>query len=373
MKILAVIKKALIMQWRDYWALLLTILSAPFFVFIYFIITSGGSTTYTLHYAYNDTADSSKLKKEILYQLNGVKYSNGISSLRIVESSDTAASKVLIKNREVDLLLMIPKGFADSLKTGKAPNFQIFGEASNPKYSVGLIFTITGIESFVRQYSPIKPIYTFEEKFMGNSQAKSEFDVYAPGIFIFAIIMLILSASLAIIRDVEDKTMLRLKLSRMTVLDYLVGNSIVQWMVGILSFAATYLLALSLGFHSQGSIWLVLLVCSLIILSMIGICLILVAFCRSATMVLIVGNFPLFILMFFTGSMIPMPRNEIIAGFAWNDFLSPTHGVVAMNKIFTFGATISDLKYEMVMMSILTIVYYAIGIYFFKKRHLNVV
>jgi ABC-2 type transport system permease protein len=373
MKILAVIKKSLITQLRDYWVLLLTILSAPFFVFIYYLITSGGSTTYALHYAYADVADSSKMKTEITEQLKAVKYTSGISPLRITETNDTVKSKSLIKNREVDLLLIFPKGFSDSIKMGKAPNFLIYGEVSNPKYSVGLIFAITGIETFVRQYSPAKPIYTFEEKFMGNSQAKSEFDVYAPGIFVFAIIMILFSASLAIIRDVEDKTMLRLKLSRMTVFDYLVGNTFVQWLVGVLSFVTTYWLALVLGFNSEGPVVLVLLICSIMILSMIGICLILVAFCRTATMVLVVGNFPLFILMFFTGSMLPIPRNEIFAGFAWNDILSPTHGVIALNKIFTFGAQLGDLTYEISMMLILTAIYYALGIYLFKKKHLNVV
>jgi ABC-2 type transport system permease protein len=372
MRILAIIKKALIMQLRDYWASILTVISAPFFIFVYYVITSGGSTSYSLHYCFADTIKATNFKSQIFEELKAVQYTNGASPLKITEVSDTMYSKKQIKNREVDVLLIIPKGFTDSLRLGKVPNFEVNGEASNPKYSVGLVFAISGIESFVHKNSVAKPLYTFDEKFLGNSQTKSEFDVYASGIFIFSIIMLLLSASLAIIRDVEDKTMLRLRLSRMTVFDYLAGNSFVQWIVGMISFISTYLLALALGFHSQGSMWLVILVCSLTILSVIGICLILVAFCRNATMVMIVGNFPLFILMFFTGSMIPLPRNEIIAGLAWNDFLSPTHAVVAMNKIFTYGVSLADLRFEISMLLILTVVYYTIGVYLFKKRHLEI-
>ena len=87
-------------------------------------------------------------------------------------------------------------------------------------------------------------------------------------------------------------------------------------------------------------------------------------------MVMIVGNFPLFILMFFTNSMFPLPRNEIISGFAINDILPPTHAVNALNKIFTFGVGLKDIAYEIIMLVILTAVYYAIGIYYFKKKHL---
>jgi ABC-2 type transport system permease protein len=166
--------------------------------------------------------------------------------------------------------------------------------------------------------------------------------------------------------------MLRLKLTRMTVLDYLIGNTLVQWLVGIVSFGITLWLAKMLGFNSAGSLWLVLLVCSLCILSILAVCLILVAFCKNATMVMIVGNFPLFILMFFTGSMMPLPRHELFAGFALNDILPPTHAVIAMNKIFTYGSSLNEIHYELLMLSGLTLVYFIVGLVLFRKNHLNV-
>jgi ABC-2 type transport system permease protein len=370
MRIFAIIKKALIMQFRDFWALLLTILSAPFFILIYYLMTGGSSTTYTVNYYYSDTDSSSLIKNQLVSELKAVKYANGKAALNVFEAEDTVLVKTLIKNRKVDLLITFPPGFADSLMAGNVPNFMISGEASNPKYSIGTIFTLTAIESLVEKFTRNKPLYTFQEKFMGNSMTKSEFDIYAPGIFIFSIIMLILSASLSIIRDIEDKTMIRLKLTKMTVFDYLLGNTFVQWLIGVLSFGLTMWLAIILGFNSQGSTILILLVCSLTILSVIAICLILVSFCKNATMVMIVGNFPLFILMFFTGAMIPLPRNEIISGFALNDILPPTHAVIALNKIFTFGARIQEIRYELLMLAILTIFYYSIGIWLFKRNHL---
>jgi ABC-2 type transport system permease protein len=371
MRIAAIIKKAIIMQVRDYWALLLTILSAPFFVFVYFAMTGGGSTTYAVSYFYADQSSGKEVKSMFLQELGAINYSGGKPLLQLLETRDTSEVLKQIKDRKVDLLLVIPKGFADSLTNAKTPLFQVYGEASNPKYSIALIFSITGIESLVRKFSQTKPMYVFEENFLGNSQAKSEFDIYVPGIFIFSIIMLILSASLSIIRDVEDKTMIRLKISKMSVFDYLVGNTLVQWVIGILSFGVTLWLAILLGFNSQGSIGLILLVCSLTILSIIAICLILVAFCRNATMVMIVGNFPLFILMFFTGSMFPIPRSEFFAGFGWNDILPPTHAVVALNKIFTYNAGFGDIGHELLMLLILTVFYYSIGVWLFKRRHLD--
>jgi ABC-2 type transport system permease protein len=370
MRIFAVIKKALIMQIRDYWALLLTIISAPFFLLIYYVMTGGSSTTYNVNYFYADSSEAKWIKAQFVSELKAVRYANGESALNISEAADTVSIKNHIKNRNVDLLITVPRGFSDSILTGNVPHILIHGEASNPKYTVGTVFTISAIESMVQKATGKKPLFTFQEKFMGNSLTKSEFDIYAPGIFIFSIIMLLLSASLSIIRDIEDKTMIRLKLTKMTVFDYLLGNAFVQWIVGIISFILSMWLAVRLGFNSQGSPILILLVCSLTILSILGICLILVSFCKNATMVMIVGNFPLFILMFFTGAMIPLPRREIITGFALNDMLSPTHSVIALNKIFTYGAGFREIRYEMLMLGILTIVYSMIGLYFFKRNHL---
>jgi len=371
MKIIAVIRKALIMQGRDYWALLLTLLSAPFFVFIYYAMTGGGSTTYTVHYRVEDVEKHTVYGEMLLEELSALAYPDGRPYLKLQEAQDVDAAYSLLRNRKTDLLLQIPSGFSDSIQNGSVPLVSVTGAASNPKYSLAVIFTLTGIETLIRSVSSQKPLYEFREELLGNSQARSEFDIYVPGIFIFSIIMLILSASLAIIRDVEDKTMLRLKLSDMTVFDYLLGNTLVQWFIGILSFVLTYGLAVLLGFDSNGSPGLVFLVCSLTILSVIAICLILVAFCRNATMVMIVGNFPLFVLMFFTGSMMPMPRNELFSGFALNDLLPPTHAVIALNKVFTYGAGFLDILGELTFLFVLTLVYFFIGIVLFRQKHLK--
>jgi ABC-2 type transport system permease protein len=66
-----------------------------------------------------------------------------------------------------------------------------------------------------------------------------------------------------------------------------------------------------------------------------------------------------------------MPRNEIIAGFALNDILPPTHAVIALNKVFTFGASLKDITYELLMLVLLSVIYYAIGVFLFRKRHLG--
>src|SRR5512133_1784984 len=99
MRIFAIIKKALIMQFRDFWALLLTILSAPFFILIYYLMTGGSSTTYSVNYFFADRDSSSIIRDQLVNELKAVKYTNGENALDISEIYDTLTVKDLIKNR----------------------------------------------------------------------------------------------------------------------------------------------------------------------------------------------------------------------------------------------------------------------------------
>jgi ABC-2 type transport system permease protein len=98
-------------------------------------------------------------------------------------------------------------------------------------------------------------------------------------------------------------------------------------------------------------------------------------FCKNATAVLTIGTLPFFLLMWFTGAAMPLPRATLftLAGreVAFNDLLPPTHAVVAMNKIVSLGAPLSDVMPELVIMMTLTIIYFAIGVVLFKKTQLQ--
>ena len=54
MKFLSVFRKTLLEMSRDKWMLGLTLAFAPFFVLLYWLITAGGSTTYTILTINND-------------------------------------------------------------------------------------------------------------------------------------------------------------------------------------------------------------------------------------------------------------------------------------------------------------------------------
>lgn len=157
--------------------------------------------------------------------------------------------------------------------------------------------------------------------------------------------------------------------------DLLIGISLPTILWGIISLLLTLLVAIALGFTSQGSIWAALLIGGITAVAVVGMGLIVAAFSKSVSQAFIIANFPLIFFMFFSGAVYPIPRIILfqVAGINISiyDILPPTHAVVALNKILTLGSGLGDVLYEIISLLVLSLVYYLIGIWLFQRRHLR--
>jgi hypothetical protein len=53
------------------------------------------------------------------------------------------------------------------------------------------------------------------------------------------------------------------------------------------------------------------------------------------------------------------------------EFLPPTYAEVALNKVLTMGAGITDVAYELTALFFLSVRYFAAGVWLFKRMHLT--
>jgi hypothetical protein len=58
-------------------------------------------------------------------------------------------------------------------------------------------------------------------------------------------------------------------------------------------------------------------------------------------------------------------------GFSFADLLPPTHAVAALNKVFTLGADLAEIAFELVALIVLSLLYFGLGVWFFRKMHLE--
>lgn len=385
MKILSLLKKNIILQVRDYWALLITVSLGPFFVVIYWLITAGFPSYYNVLVINNDKGI---IEKNINYGNSFIEMCN--TDQRILETmhikilTSLDSGKAIIKKRDADAMVVIPDDFSqtidNSIDTAKhdtlIPKVHFLGEKSNTRYLVSVITSYSAIDAFIKYLTKAKEPWKMEETFIDEEKLKrSDFEMQIPGIFILSVIMLLFSAGMLIIRDIEDKSLSRLKLTKMTVFDYVTGVTLTQILVGVISVISTYILATLFGFRSLGSISSVVVISMIAFIGIIGITFIVVSFCKNATIFVVAGQFPLFVLIFFSGAMIPIPRNPMFYlfdnGICWNDFLPVGMSVTALNGVFNDGKSIFDLNFQIIYSSIISITYLIIGLYLFNKKHLK--
>ena len=123
-----------------------------------------------------------------------------------------------------------------------------------------------------------------------------------------------------------------------------------------------------LGFDFRGSFASLLLIATLTSISIIAFSLILAALTKTVSEVLIVGNFPLFLFMFFTGAAFPLEAKELftIAGYSvsFPGLMSPSHAIIALRKILILDMELKDVVPEIIAVILLTIIYFLIGFWY---------
>jgi ABC-2 type transport system permease protein len=244
------------------------------------------------------------------------------------------------------------------------------------EYIVGAVWTEELINDYIRGALGLNLPFSWEETALGFSAERSEFELYVPGLLILSVIMIIFSASAAIVREPECGTLERLKISRLTSLEFLGGISLLQVLIAFFSLILALLTAMGLGYTLiPGSLGFILLISFLTSLSMISFSLIVAAMCRSIKEVAIIGTFPLFLLMFFTGAAFPVSGGKIFSvgdfDFMLNHILSPTWAIAALDKVLVSGLEVKETFPEIIAILVLTVLYGVLGNFTFRKRHMR--
>src|SRR5512138_1238139 len=224
MKTWIIFLKTLREMFRDKWALGLTLVFAPFFVFLYWIILSGGSTSYTVLVINQDTdvrlADGSILRAgdDIVSAIRSITYANGNPLLKASVMSDRAEAARILKDRGAAAFILIPDDFSQTLQRLAhgdrlvTPQITFGGDLSNPYYAVAVGLALTAVDSYVQDVTGQQPLIGYTEEPLGGAGARSEFEMYVPASLIFAVIMLIFIASMSIAREIETGTLKRMQM-----------------------------------------------------------------------------------------------------------------------------------------------------------------
>jgi len=379
---LAVAGKTLREQVRNPWLPLLAIGLGPFFVLLMWaFFPSGGSTTYPVVVVDSDTGASGggiRSGDRAVASLRSLTYDTGVPILDVRQVADLDHAQAEIEARRAVAFVELPEGFTRSLLaarqgTGAVP-VRIGGDLGSPTYPVVAIMIADGLDRFARQETGRTALLDLTETPLGASGSRTEFELYVPGVLVFAIGLMMFAAATALAQETEAGTINRLVRAPISAAELLGGITIVQVLVGLVAGLASLGTAALLGFRSAGPIWMALPIWVLTSLSVIGLGLLVAAFTRSVAQAFLVANFPFGLFMFLSGTMFPVRGVPLftLAGREVNllDLLPPRHAVNALTSVFSFGST--SIGYELVMLTLLSVAYFLLGAWAFHRRHLRV-
>lgn len=386
MKTIHIIIKSLKEQFRNFWVLLLTLSMGPFFIFVYYLITETSKPQYDIEIvnndkgvvidgqAYNHGKDMVSFFCETDFDINKMPF-------KVSESEETKKAIEKVKKGETDALLIIGEDFSQNVvnqladNKSFAPIVEFTGDLTKTSYLISAVWANEVLNEYMYQMSGSQRLVEVKETALGSSGSMSDFQMMVPGLLIVSLIMLMFTASIAFVSEVENKTIMRLKLSKLRTIEFLAGNTIVQLIVGIFSVILTLIIAVLLGYEYSGSLLIMILIAGLTSLSIIAFSLIIAAVTKTAGEVLVVGNFPMFLFMFFTGAAFPLKSDPLFSLFGYpinfQGLMTPTHAISALNKTLTMNMDIGSILPEITAICILTLIYFMVGAIIFKKRHLK--
>jgi ABC-2 type transport system permease protein len=373
----ALLRKTMVENFRDWKMLVMTLSFAPFFVVLMYFYFEGATTYYRVAVV---NRDEGPLGRELVTRLEEVTSPADATVLRVIEEDDLAAAQRRIRNRSVDLVVELPGDFSRALleyaqgSEGSPLTVRTYGDPANVKYMMAAAFCDYLTYEYAALITGETGPMVLEAVSLGATDAPDDFGLYVPGLLALALMMLMFTAAGSVIKEKDKGTLLRLRISNMTTAEWLAAISFTQVVIGLLAVALTYLTAYSLGYRTIGSIFSVAVVTLLSSMAIVGISMMVAASLRTIFDLVTIGTFPFFILMFFSGGMFPIPDVQLftLGGrmINANDLLPTTHSIAAYDRIMNTGGSLGDVKFELVAIMVLTVVFFAVGTWAFGRRHL---
>jgi ABC-2 type transport system permease protein len=330
-----------------------------------------------------------QILKDVKYQDSDVKIFN-VTETSLGEADD------LLKDRKVDAAVIIPANFSESILASlngvnSSNKVIIRGDTGYVEFGISQGILVGIIEQYqddlsaglqgqltgTKVQSTPKLIESDVESLPGTESFTS-FDFLAPGMIVFAIILLATTVASALTREVDRGTLSRLKMSKMRSFDFLSGNMIPWSLVAAAQVLILLGIALLMGFNWQGglnSILLAVVVGVIGGLASVSLGMIIASFARNdqqATNLATIITVPM---SFLTGAFFQLPQvvvaNVMGQPFQIYEILPWTHTLTALRTVLTFGGGWEDIAYQVGWSVLLTAIIFFLGVVIFSRTRLK--
>jgi len=392
MKALSVARKSLLELLREPLLLWLLLLFPAAFVGFYYIAfgrTKEGMATYLSVLAVNDdagaaAADGSRWQAgtDLIGVIRQAEW-EGAPIFEVETVTDCRAAEIALRERKVSLVLAIPPDFTQTLMEGlggmgevSPATVSLIGDPGSDNYVFAHSFLNWLVRKFAEQVAgwqdtPLAISY----EFLPGTGTLSDFDFGVVGLIVIGVMFVIITTATVMVRENVTGTLQRLRLTRASAADLLVGVTLAQMVAAAVQMPITFGAALAMGFRSNGSLLLAVGIGLLLNLSAVGLGLIVACFARNDGDAVNLASGVLVPMVFLSDAMYPMPAAPIltVAGRTIEayDLLPASHAAAALRRVLIFGGGVGDIAYELVAMTVLSLLLLAVGVGLYRRLRMR--
>lgn len=357
MRTLIVARKSLLELLRE-WQLLLLVVATPL---AFLVITYLGYSTPLLVTHPILVSGPAERSARLVADLRAEYYTDGRSVFEVSETLDPALAQEALKEHSATALVTVSSDGA---------SVTITGDALYPRFYRASVLIEDVIYGYVDRLAGRPEAVRIVEEPLFAVGPRTEFDLYAPGMILFGLLMLIPQTAMLAAREVRWGTLDRLRLTRLGAADLLGGISLSQMAVAVVQVVLVFGVALALGFNNQGSLLLAIVVGLAVSFAAIGLGLLVACFVENDGQAINVGSTVMMILVFFSGAMYQLPPLTV---FTLADHqiglleISPaTHGFLALQQVLTYGAGLREIAFRLGATVVLSLLCFALGVVTFR-------
>ena len=288
---------------------------------------------------------------------------------------DAAAARVALLERKATMLLTIPEGFSRALAAGETAELRAVGDTSSLYYTFADAFLQDLVRAYAQEKVGREELVRLDYEFLPGTGTMNDFDGGVPGLIVFGVLLLILSAATVIVREQVGGTLRRLRLTHASAADLLLGVTLGQLALAVAMIAIVFGTALACGFQANGSVALAMAITLGLALSAVGFGLIIAGFADNDGLASGLGGGLAVPMALLSGALFPLPDVPLatVAGqdISAFDLLPPTHAVEALRRVLVLGEGAGDVAYEICALFVFSAAVLAAGVAIFHRRRLR--
>jgi len=198
--------------------------------------------------------------------LIGQRYADGRAVFAVTLTTDRAAAEAALKEQTTTALVTIAGTQAE-----QGPlQVTVRGDPLYPRFYRASILLDSIFFQYADRLANRPEMVRVVDRPLVAAGPQSEYDLYAPGMIIFALLLIIPQTAMLVAREIRWHTLRRLRLTPLRAGDLLGGIGLAQLVVAGLMVVLIFIAALLLGFNNQGSLGLAVVVGLAVSISAIG-------------------------------------------------------------------------------------------------------